>query len=289
MSSGKRCLQIVVALAVSAPPSLAQSVICHPIRRGESAADVARRVTGDSRNTYRASFQIMNAASRFIPKSQYQGVRAGWRACVITPVLRRTASVVRSGRSKTPDVGDADVQQEPAAAEAPAAPMALTSTSAPIFIRISAPSSPSVPHRAGGHDLTLVWLGAAIAAPWFGLQMLDLYQGRRTSRAVLVQHFANRFISEFERPLVRYDATDPPLRSRVRRARRGRFEVLLAPGRGRRYPNLDDHRRNVEYDVARVMDALGDDAFVPGALSMQAGWLVVPFQSGAGPKRVKIT
>jgi hypothetical protein len=44
-----------------------------------------------------------------------------------------------------------------------------------------------------------------------------------------------------------------PVRSRLRcGARLGRFDILLAPGEGRRYPNLSDHKKNVEYDVARV-------------------------------------
>jgi hypothetical protein len=110
-----------------------------------------------------------------------------------------------------------------------------------------------------------------------------------SSKSVRVQHFAHRFISEFERPLVPYDSTKRALQSRVRRRRRGRFDILLAPGVGRRYPNLTDHKRNVEYDVARVMDVLGDDAFVSGELSIDADWVVVPFQPMTTPKQPKIT
>ena len=69
------------------------------------------------------------------------------------------------------------------------------------------------------------------------------------------------------------------MRSRLRTgARRGRFDILLAPGKGRRYPNLSDHRQNVEYDVARVMQVLADDSFVSGPLYTHAEWVVVPFQ-----------
>jgi len=42
--------------------------------------------------------------------------------------------------------------------------------------------------------------------------------------------------------------------------------------RGRRYPNLSDHKKNVEYDVARVMDVLADDAFASGAPYTEAEW-----------------
>jgi hypothetical protein len=288
-------LPIVVALAVWATPSFAQQLVCQPIRRGESAAAAARRVTGDSRNTYRASFQIMNAASRFVPKSQYERIRAGWRACVVKTSVRHAASVAaRPDRLKAPELVDvvrksvAPVELtatvEDAVAAAPAA------AQAPLFVRIAAPSAPSdAPRTASGRDFTWVWLGGAVAAPWFFLQALDVHRRRTSTASVLVQHFANRFISEFERPLVLYDGTERPLQSHVRCARRGRFDILLAPGTGRRYPNLADHKRNVEYDVARVMDVLGDDAFVSGELSMQDEWVVVPFQPKTAPKHPKIT
>ena len=65
-----------------------------------------------------------------------------------------------------------------------------------------------------------------------------------------------------------------PVRSALRcNVRRSRFDVLLAPGQGRRYPNLMDHKKNVEYDVARVMDIPYADAdrvakAIPAALDM---------------------
>ena len=69
---------------------------------------------------------------------------------------------------------------------------------------------------------------------------------------VVMKHFAHRFVREFERPLIQ-QPTERPLRSRLRLSpARARVEILLAPGQGRRYPNLSDHRKNVEYDVVRV-------------------------------------
>ena len=171
-----------------------------------------------------------------------------------------------------------------------APPIAVATTDSLVRFRVSAQPAASVnPRPIGNVDLTLVWLGTAIAVPWFGLQILDGYVTRRKAASVLVQHFANRFIAEFERPLVRYDDTEPPLKARVRSARRGRFDILLAPGQGRRYPNLTDHKRNVEYDVGRVLSALDDPAFVTGALYTQAEWVVVPFQPRTGPKQPGVT
>lgn len=281
-------LPIMVALVVWATPSFAQQLVCHPIRRGESAADVARRVTGSSRNAYLTSFQIMNAASRFVPKSQYERIHAGWRACVIRPAVHRDSSIARRPlASKASNV--VDVAPEPDAPVAPPEPASFAATNAPPLIRIGTPAPTSIPHGGPLADFTMVWLGVAVAAPFFWLQGVDVYRSRTSARSALIEHFAHRFISEFERPLVQYDGTDRPLQSRVRRARGGRFAILLAPGVGRRYPNLTDHKRNVEYDVARVMDVLGDDAFVSGDLSISAEWVVVPFQPRPRPNQPKVT
>jgi len=267
---------ILLALTLSAAPAVAQSLDCHPIRRGESAGQAARRVTGDSRNAYRAAFQIMNASSRFIPKSQYNQIRAGWRACIVrasaprpAPVEPRIEPPALLAVAETDDTEAPQIASAPLALAAPIAAVAATTLS---------------PRHVATMDLTLVWLATAIAVPWFGLQVVDGYLTRRRTASVLRQHFASRFISEFERPLARYDDTEPPVKARVRSARRGGFEILLAPGLGRRYPNLTDHKRNVEYDVSRVLTALDDHFFVEGALYEQAEWVVVPFQPRTGPQ-----
>ena len=130
------------------------------------------------------------------------------------------------------------------------------------------------------------WLCAAMVVPWFGWRLVDDYLARRKTASFVTHYFARRFVDEFERPLVRYGLEERPLRSRVRfGVRRGRFRILLAPGEGRRYPNLFDHRKNVEYDVARVMGVLADDSFVSGAPYTRAGWIVVPFRFTADPKQ----
>jgi hypothetical protein len=131
-------LPIVLVLVVWATPSFAQQVVCRPIQRGESAAAAARRVTGDSRNTYRASFQIMNAASRFVPKSQYEWIHAGWRACVIKPLARRASLAGRRPlEAKVREVVEVAPEAAVPVEHVPAT--ALTPVKAPVFVRISAP------------------------------------------------------------------------------------------------------------------------------------------------------
>lgn len=319
-------LPIVLTMAVWPTAALAQTLVCHPIRRGESAIEAARRITGDSRNTYGASFQIMNASSRFIPKSQYSRIRAGWRACVIRSASSRTPANPRrfeappapdvsnasttaatrdaiagptvlavaervegSAGSERPDATDAAGESDTPAAVA--TPAAFVTSARVARVRDRAQSAASdILRRIGSADLTMVWLGTAMVVPWFGWRILDGYLTRRRTASIVMQHFAHRFIDEFERPLVRYYEVERPLKSRVRDgARRGRFDILLAPAYGRRYPNLSDHKKNVEYDVERVMRLIGDDAFVTGPLYMQAGWVVVPFQPRTGPKRSGVT
>jgi hypothetical protein len=91
--------------------------------------------------------------------------------------------------------------------------------------------------------------------------------------------FGDRFISEFERPLFRRCADEPSLRSRLRFApRRQTVEVLLAPADGRTYPNLSDHRKNVEYDVERVLRLLRNATFKTGPLYAEGPWVVIPFR-----------
>src|SRR5688500_18177229 len=105
-----RCaLAGVLMMAVFATDVVAQSTVCQALRRGESAAQAARRLTGDGRNMYQAWFQIRNPSSRFVPKSQYNRIRAGWQACVIKPAIERASLNVD-------DVAASDVS---AAANAP--------------------------------------------------------------------------------------------------------------------------------------------------------------------------
>ena len=276
---------IVLMLEALPTDALAQSPVCHAIRRGESAVQAARRMTGNGRNAYQTWFQVMNASARFVPKSQYDRIHAGWRACVV-PAIRSLSS-------------NANHVEEPEAANvsrAPAGPGVPTVLAAPTALASADPgdrsqsASSDVVRWLGGLDLTRLWLGGAVVVLWLGWRIVDDYLTRRETASIIVRYFVDRFVDEFERPLVQYDVEERPVRSRLRRGPRvRRFDILLAPAEGRRYPNLLDHKKNVEYDVARVMNVLGDDSFVSGALYTQAGWTVVPFQFRAGPKPSGVT
>ena len=280
-------LPILMLLSVAPTAAFAESLVCQSIRRGESAPQVARRLTGDSRNAYQTWFQIRNASSRFVPKSQYNAIRAGWQACLLKPIVQRASAKVDDVvASEAPDVSQTRASVISAALPASAAVVqpAVLVTRAADDEASQGPRSRAravafeIMRAIPGLDFTMVWLGAAMVVPWVGWRILDDHLVRKKTRTIVMQHFATRFVQEFERPLVWSDA-DRPLRSRVRySARRGRLDILLAPGKGRRYPNLSDHKKNMEYDVARVVHALADQSFVNGMPYTQAGWVVVPFQ-----------
>jgi hypothetical protein len=271
-------LPILMLLSVAPTAAFSESLVCQSIRRGESAPQVARRLTGDSRNAYQTWFQIRNASSRFVPKSQYNSIRAGWQACLLKPIVQRASA-------KVDDVVASealDASQTRAAVLSEALPVSAAVEPAVLVTR-------AADEAIQGFDFTMLWLGAAMVVPWVGWRILDDHLVRKKTRTIVMQHFASRFVQEFERPLVWSDA-ERPLRSRVRySARRGRLDILLAPGKGRRYPNLSDHKKNMEYDVARVVHALADQSFVNGTPYTQAGWVVVPFQFKTGPKQSGVT
>src|SRR5262245_42316207 len=85
-----------------------------------------------------------------------------------------------------------------------------------------------------------------IMLPW---SLLDEYVRRTRPVPAPLRGHAQCFVAAFARPLLTRSSTQPPISWRLRYLpARKEVEVLIAPGTGRRYPNLSDHRVNVEYD-----------------------------------------
>jgi len=274
-----RALPLVLAIVAAPSAAFSQSPVCHPIRAGETATQLARRLTGDSRNKYQPWFQIVDASARFVPKSQYDRIRRGWRACIT-----RKETIESRIQPVTHD-------EQPTAADSALRPVADSPARHVADVPVASPLTTvtDLLSPVTGADLTWVWLGAAVIVPLFGWRILDNYAARRKTRLIVMQHFANRFVSEFERPLIQ-QPTERPVRSRLRLSpARARFEILLAPGQGKRYPNLSDHKKNMEYDVVRIQRALADDSFVRDPLYTQAGWVVVPFRFKVRRKHIGAT
>ena len=105
------------------------------------------------------------------------------------------------------------------------------------------------------------------------------YLDRRQAISRALESFGLSFIREFERPLLQQPGVDSPLRSRLRIIPgRDWIEILLSPSDGWHYPNLSDHRKNVEYDVERIVSLLGERRFVCGPLDTRGPWVVIPFR-----------
>ena len=96
---------------------------------------------------------------------------------------------------------------------------------------------------------------------------------------LIMQRAGEAFVIAFARPLIDSSSSGPPIQARLRFVRRAQqLEISIAPGAGRRYPNLVDHKRNVEYDVNRVMRVLGAPFVVSDRLRAEGKWVVVPIR-----------
>jgi hypothetical protein len=202
----------------------------------------ALRLTGRVDSQYAPWFRIVDARGRTIPKSQHARILPGWRVCV-------------SGQQ--------------ALALAPPAAIGVTQY------------RPLIDPMALQYGAAGLVLAAALLAFFAALQIL----GERQIILERMTAFGELFVSEFETPLFRCpagrrrDARDGhPVRSRLRFSpHRKWMEILLAPLDGRTYPNLSDHRKNVEYDIERVLTVIGDQSFKTGRLYTEGRWVVIPF------------
>jgi len=236
-----------VSLFAATHDVVAQPLLCAAIRRGETATDVARRITGDASNLWQPWFEIVDpSSSRVVPKTTYDYVRVGWNACVATGWTRNIA---------------------PVATRAPSGFDRLRDTYQHASLVLGA---------AGSNVALWVLLLAFIAV---ATHNAEHYFDRRKRNIQVMRQFGERFVDEFEQPLVTPGMSSRPVESRLRFApHAARVDVLLAPGAGHVYPNLRDHKRNVEYDIERVLHLLRDQPFVNARPYMDGKWVVLPFQ-----------
>jgi hypothetical protein len=129
------------------------------------------------------------------------------------------------------------------------------------------------------YDVTLAWqVGLAVS--------LLLLTGSMVFRSMTdrpippaMQEAGEQFVRAFAQPLIDPSSGTAPIRARLRFVRRaGQLEICLAPQAGRRYPNLLDHKQNVEYDVNRVVQLLSMDVVVSDRLRAEGPWVVVPLR-----------
>jgi hypothetical protein len=262
---------VLLVLCVAPPCAEAQQFVCWPIVRGDTASRLARQLTGNAGAVYTNAFQIRDPARGvFVPKSHYRRLSTEWEACVAKGPVRSVPLSYAPVASATAAV----VPEEP--------PI----TSAPLAITAPLALPPSDGSPEGGFSAAVI-TGAVLLMMLIGVAVA----GSLAPRPIppLMQRAGEEFVSAFARPLVDSSSSVPPIHARLRFVhRRGQLEISIAPGAGRRYPNLIDHKRNVEYDVTRVMRFLGPHFVVSDRLRTSGRWVVVPIrlaeQKQAGAK-----
>lgn len=250
----KRLLPIALVFATAPATASAQHFVCTTVRAGDTASGLAFRLTHNAANRHRPWFQIINpVTSRFVSKDAYDTILPGWRACLTTAV-------------------------------APALPVP------PVIGATSRSSSAVRPfvNRFMTTDLAglpVSWILAFVfLMPFAAAPAAKTYLDRRRRVLDGMWSFAVAFVREFARPLPRRHPSDRPVAATVRCAPcRGRMDILLAPTQGHCYPNLSDHRKNLLYDIERVLRVVPDQTFACREPYQHGSWVVIPFRIMAQP------
>ena len=234
---------IVLVAVVGNAPIFAQRT-CYPVLTRETAGRVAKRLTGNPSNRHASWFHFLDHSRMPVAKRDYELIRPGWLACLDEESLE---SISLNVQASVRDSGSRSV------------------------VRLSGPLA--------GIDPKLVALGPVLVAALALILWVPGYARRRRARLEAMRRFGHAFVREFRRPLTEFRGAGRPLHARFRiRPHRSEVEILLAPAHGASYPNLSDHRANVEYDVARVMRALRQTSFINGRPYAEGEWVVLPFQ-----------
>jgi hypothetical protein len=253
-----RCLTLLVVagFAVSTRVAVAQEWVCYSFLPGETAAAAAVRIAGHAKHEQHEGFQILDpSVSKFVAKSRYDRIHAGWLAC--------TWNI--SGRP-----AQLSVARSPAAGVAPN----------PFWIQRA---------LAGVRPDPLWYVLVMALMGSFAVYKVARGWDQRQAAIGTMTQFGKSVIQEFERPLTQLRDPLPVLRSRLRvKPYRNRVEVFLAPAPGRSYPNLRDHRKNVEYDMERVRRVLDDDTFVSDSMRQRGEWVVLSFRATGHQKQAGV-
>jgi len=251
MNAMVACSTVLSVLVVAVPVTAAgpydtttERFHCYRIRAGDSPTDVAEHLTGHRGNLSGPLVQIFDSNRQLVSKDHYDKISPGWTVCLAEG--RAPAAI----RTSAPPKPAASVQQPPAVAEL-----------LPTY-----------------YDPELWWLASLMLAATTSLVALNSWR-KQLALAHIMRRFGSDFVREFGRPWTEYRGAGALPRARIRvNPRRARMEILVAPSPGRTYPNLSDHRSNVEYDVVRITAALRRAAFASAQPYAEGEWVVLPFQ-----------
>jgi hypothetical protein len=224
--SKERVLPLALLFVAVSGAASAQQFACTAIRRGDTAASLAVRLTNDAHNLYEPWFQIVDpATSRWVSKAAYGRILPGWQVCLATTVAQG-------------------------------------------------------PQKARTADLAASWiLVLVVLTPFFAFPVAKRYLNERRRMLDCMTDFAVAFVREFARPLPRRHPADRPIQASLRCAPyRGRLDILLAPTHGHSYPNLSDHRKNLSYDIERVLGLVPAQSFACREPYQRGNWVAIPFQ-----------
>jgi hypothetical protein len=242
-------VSVLIFLTTALGQAVPLRFVCHPIQPGDTAALLAQRLTGDPENRLEPWFRILDpAAQRLISKSHYHLIRPGWLACVAVPPNEGQFTKADGEPART-------VQTVPASLHTRAQLEAI--------------------------DFVFVvwWAGLCLSITLIAWLVIERHIQKTQTINDHMRRFGEMFIREFERPLASYGSRERPIRSRMRcMPHRRRLDILIAPDWGHHYPNLSDHKKNVEYDVERIVQRLRQEPFVTGRLHAQGPWVVIPFE-----------
>ena len=242
MAQSKKSLVALVFLCAAMPGAAhAQRFVCADVRPGDTAADLALRLTNDADARNQAWFQIVDPVhARFVSKSAYDFILPGWRACLATSPPTRVPKTM----------------------------VGVSPAVRPLLDRLATA------------DLVGSWiLVLGILTPFLALPVAKQYLDKRGRMLDSMTGFAAAFIREFGQPLPRLHPTDRPVAVNLRCAPyRGRMEILVSPTRGHSYPNMSDHKRNLFYDIERVLSIVPTQSFVCCEPYQRGNWVVIPFR-----------
>jgi hypothetical protein len=274
----RRLPAVVLLFLCAAPPCAeAQQFVCYPIVRGDTPPRLARQLTGDAAAVYTDAFQIRDPARQmFVPKSHYRrGLSTHWQACVaIGPVKSMPLAYA-------PVVGLAAPAVAPARPAVTSAPLVIPAPPAISSAPLAITSAPAALAPSDGSQEDFVFIAKIGSALLLMLFICAAVGDRLAPRPIppLMQRAGEEFVIAFARPLIDSSSSVSPIQARLRFIRHAQqLEISIAPGAGRRYPNLVDHKRNVEYDVNRVMRVLGTHFVVSDRLRAAGKWVVVPIR-----------
>jgi hypothetical protein len=242
-----RALPLVLLSVAVSGDAFAQQFVCDTIREGDTAAHLALRLTNSVHNRHEPWFQILEpATSRFIAKAGYDAILPGWKVCIAREAAADRPMLENTGGSR------------------PA---------------ITPPHDRLVAAKLAYVSMVAV----AVLAPLLAWPVAKKHFDRRRAMLERMSAFAAVFVGEFARPLPRQHAADQPIKARLQCAPyRARLDIFLAPNNGHRYPNLSDHKKNLEYDVERISRLVAHQPFVRGEPYSRGEWVVIPFQVKAG-------